>query len=127
MLRISVQLAFWLCWRLVLIPVMGKAQRLPTQPLELLRCFLVEHSNPEQVVLGQLRTVDLDCYRSDFININRWRILHLHGVVVLVGLIGFIGRHLQQKQRQQFENAEKTYLSHKVLTVPFGVSHRRLA
>ena len=71
MLRISVQLAFWLCWRLVLMPVLGKAQRLPTQPLELLRLFRVVHPNPEQIVLGQLRTVDLDCYRSDFINMHR--------------------------------------------------------
>ena len=71
MLRISVQLAFWLCWCLVLMPVMGKAQRLPTQPLELLRLFLVEHPNPEQIVLGQLRTVDLDCHGSDFINMHR--------------------------------------------------------
>ena len=71
MLTISVQLAFWLCWCLVLIPVLGKAQRLPTQPLELLRLFRVVHPNPEQIVLGQLRTVDLDCYRSDFINIHR--------------------------------------------------------
>ena len=54
------------------MPVSGKAQRLPTQPLELLRLFFVVHPNPEQIVLGQLRTVDLDCYRSDFIDINRF-------------------------------------------------------
>ena len=72
MLRISVQLAFWLCWRLVLMPVLGKAQRLPTQPLELLRLFRVAHPNPEQIVLRQIgRTIDLDCYRGDFINIHR--------------------------------------------------------
>ena len=72
MLRISVQLAFWLCWRLVLMPVLGKAQWLPTQPLELLRLFRVVHPNPEQIVLRQIgRTIDLDCYRSDFINIHR--------------------------------------------------------
>ena len=49
------------------------------------------------------------CYR-------RWRILHLHGVVVLVGLVGLIGRHLQQKnsKHNNFDKTEKkTFLLQK--------------
>ena len=47
------------------------------------------------------------CYR-------RWRILHLHGVVVLVGLVGLIGRHIKQKTvHNNFNKTEETYLLQK--------------